>query len=102
MKIFWSIGLPLCRPILWTVAIFTFIGSWNDYFQPLIYLSDEKRYPLSLGLTYFVQASKDAAFGTQWNLMMAVSTVTMLPAAILFFFAQKSFIDDAAGGGVKQ
>ena len=101
-RVLWYIGIPLSKPILWTVAVFTFIGSWNDYFGPLIYLTDEKRYPLSLGLTYFLSASRDAEFGTQWNLMMAVSLVTMLPAAVLFFFAQRSFIDNAMAGGVKQ
>jgi len=101
-RILWSIGVPLCRPILWTVAVFTFLGSWNDYFSPLIYLSDERRYPLSLGLTYFMSASRDAAFGSYWNLMMAVSTITMIPAAILFFIAQRAFVENAAAGGVKQ
>ena len=101
-RVLWYVGIPLSKPILWTVAVFTFIGSWNDYFGPLIYLTDEHRYPLSLGLTYFLSASRDAEFGTQWNLMMAVSLVTMLPAAVLFFFAQRSFIDNAMAGGVKQ
>jgi ABC-type glycerol-3-phosphate transport system permease component len=99
--IFWKIGMPLSRPILWTVAVFTFIGSWNDYFSPLIYLIDDKKYPLSVGLTYFSSASPDAIYGAQWNLMMAASTVTMVPAAILFFLAQKSFVDNAFGGGGK-
>jgi len=101
-RVLWYVGVPLSKPILWTVAVFTFIGSWNDYFGPLIYLTDEKRYPLSLGLTYFLSASRNAEFGTQWNLMMAVSLVTMLPTAVLFFFAQRSFIDNAMAGGVKQ
>lgn len=101
-RILWSIGVPLCKPILWAVAVFTFLWSWNDYFSPLIYLSDEKYYPLSLGLTYFMSASRDAAFGSYWNLMMAVSAVTMLPAAILFFIAQRAFVENAAAGGVKQ
>jgi multiple sugar transport system permease protein len=100
-RIFWSIGVPLSKPILWTVAVFTFIGSWNDYFGPLIYLSDERRYPLSLGLTYFMSSTHDATFGTQWNLMMAVATVTMIPAAILFFVAQRSFVDNAVNAAIK-
>jgi multiple sugar transport system permease protein len=102
LGIFWSIGLPLCRPILWTVAIFTILWSWNDYFSPLIYLSDEKLYPLSLGLTYFMTASRNASFGTQWNLLMAVSTLTMIPVALLFFVAQRAFIETASSAGIKQ
>lgn len=101
LRIFLTIGVPLSKPILWTIAVFTFIGSWNDYFGPLIYLTDEKLYPLSLGLTYFLQASRDASVGTQWNLMMTVSMVTMIPVAVLFFFAQRSFIDNALAGGLK-
>jgi multiple sugar transport system permease protein len=101
LQILLKIGVPLSKPILWTIAVFTFIHSWNDYFGPLIYLTDEKLYPLSLGLTYFMQASHDVSYGTQWNLMMAVSMVTMIPVAILFFFAQRSFIDNALAGGLK-
>ncbi len=97
----WRVAVPLSKPILWTVAVFTALHSWNDYFGPLIYLNDEKRYPLSLGLTYFVSASRDAAFGTQWNLMMAVSMITMVPVAVLFFVAQRSFVDGALSGGLK-
>jgi len=100
-RIFWQFGLPLCWPILWTVAVFTFISSWNDYFGPLLYLTNERLYPLSLGLTYFNSASRDATFGTQWNLMMAVATITMIPAAMLFFFAQRSLVDNASGGSLK-
>lgn len=97
----WRIAMPLSKPILWTVAVFTCLNSWNDYFGPLIYLIDEQKYPLSLGLTYFVSSSKDASFGTQWNLMMAVSMITMIPVAVLFFLAQRSFVDNALSGGLK-
>jgi multiple sugar transport system permease protein len=101
-RVFWSVGVPLSKPILWTVAVFTFITSWNDYFGPLIYLIDEKRFPLSLGLTYFLTATADdATFGAKWHLMMAVSAVTMFPVAIFFFLAQRSFVDNAMRGGVK-
>ncbi|MGB8355722.1 MAG: carbohydrate ABC transporter permease, partial [Chthoniobacteraceae bacterium] len=101
-RIFFTIGLPLCRPILWTVAVFTFIGSWNDYFGPLIYLNDEHLYPISIGLTYFQQASPDAALMPQWNLLMAASMVTMIPVVVLFFFAQRSFIASVMGSALKQ
>ncbi len=102
LRAFLSVGLPLSKPILWTVAVFTFIWSWNDYFTPLLYLIDERLFPLSLGLIYFKQASTNASFGTQWNLLMAVSLVAMIPTAVLFFFAQRSFIENAQGGGLKQ
>ncbi|CAN5820774.1 carbohydrate ABC transporter permease [soil metagenome] len=101
-QLFYRIGLPLCGPILWTIAIFAFIGSWNDYFSPLVYLNDEKLYPISLGLTYFKQSAEDAAYGTQWNLLMAASLVTVLPVILLFFFAQKTFINSVMASSLKQ
>jgi hypothetical protein len=79
LRIFLSVGIPLSAPILWVIALFTFIGSWNDYFGPLVYLADERLYPLSIGMTYFLQAAQEATVGTRWNLMMAVATFyTML------------------------
>ncbi len=100
--LFYRIGLPLCAPILWTVAVFAFIGSWNDYFGPLVYLNDEKLYPISLGLTYFKQSSEDASFGTQWNLLMAASLITVIPVVVLFFFAQRTFIKSVMASSLKQ
>ena len=101
-QIFRMIGLPLCTPILWTVAVFSIIWSWNDYFGPLIYLNDEALFPISLGLTYFKQSSQDAGFGTQWNLMMAASFVALVPVALLFFYAQRSFINSVMSSSLKQ
>jgi ABC-type glycerol-3-phosphate transport system permease component len=102
LQVFYIIALPLCRPILWTLAVFNLIGSWNDYFGPLIYLNDEKLYPLSLGLTYFTQASKNAAFGTQWQLIMAASLVTLLPVLVVFIIAQRSFINSIMSSALKE
>lgn len=100
-QIFTRIGLRLCAPILWTIAIFAFIGSWNDYFGPLVYLNDEKLYPVSLGLTYFRQASADAGFGTQWNLLMAASLIAVLPVIILFIFVQRGFVKSVMSSSLK-
>ncbi len=75
---------------------------WNNYFGPLIYLNDERLYPISLGLTYFKQSSQDASFGTQWQLMMAASLVTLVPVVILFFFAQRSFISSMMSSALKE
>jgi len=101
-QIFYKIALPLCLPILSTLAVLNLIGSWNDYFTPLIYLNDEKLYPISLGLTYFKAASQDAAFGTQWQLMMAASLVTILPVVVLFFFAQRTFVNSVMSSALKE
>jgi len=101
-QVFYIIAVPLCKPILWTVAVFNLIWSWNDYFRPLIYLNDEKLYPVSLGLTYFNQASQNTAFGTQWQLLMAAALITILPVVVLFFFAQRSFVSSIMSSSLKE
>ncbi len=94
--IYWRIVLPLAKPALATVALFTFIGSWNDFLGPLIYLNDETKYTLSLGLQQFV-----SQHGAEWSMLMAASTVMTLPIVILFFFAQKTFIQGINLTGIK-
>lgn len=94
--IYWRIMLPLSRPALATVILFTFIGSWNDFLGPLIYLSDESQYTLSLGLQQFL-----SQHGAEWSLLMAASTVMVLPIVILFFFTQRTFIQGIALTGIK-
>jgi multiple sugar transport system permease protein len=101
-QVFSMIALPLCKPILWTLAVFNLIASWNNYFGPLIYLNDEKLYPVSLGLTYFRQSSQADSVGTQWQLLMAASLVTMLPVVVVFFFAQRSFINNVMSSALKE
>jgi ABC-type glycerol-3-phosphate transport system permease component len=95
---YWRIVLPLSKPALATVAIFTFMDSWNDFLGPLIYLSDESRRTLALALAYF-QGS--ARVGPQMHLMMAVAFVVLIPPLLLFFFAQRLFIQGIVFTGVK-
>ncbi|WP_424237474.1 carbohydrate ABC transporter permease [Bhargavaea ginsengi] len=85
--IWWKIGLPLTKPALATVAIFSFNGAWNDFLGPLLYLNDENLYTLQLGLQVF-----KGQMSTQWNYLMAGSLLVLLPVIILFFFFQKYFI----------
>ncbi len=94
--IFWRILLPLSKPALATVALFQFIFSWQDFIGPLIYLSDTKTYTLSLGLQQFL-----TEHGAEWALLMAASTLTTLPIIILFFFAQRTFIQGITLTGLK-
>jgi multiple sugar transport system permease protein len=102
-QVFFEVALPLCTPILLTLAVLNLVGAWNNYFGPLIYLNDEKLYPISIGLTYFKEASSNAAFGgTQWQLMMAASLVAIVPVVILFFFAQRSFINSIMSSSLKE
>lgn len=96
-KIFTEIILPLSKPALAVVALFAFMGTWNDFLGPLIYLLDQKTFTLSLGLQFF----QSQHGGTEWNLLMAASAVVILPVIVLFFFTQKQFIQGIAVTGMK-
>jgi multiple sugar transport system permease protein len=100
LRILWSIFVPLSKPVLLTVTVFTFIGSWNDLWGPLIYLHDDAKFTLPIGLLNFI-GTTGRAQGSPWHLVMAVSTVMMIPIVILFFLAQKRFIEGIATSGVK-
>jgi multiple sugar transport system permease protein len=100
LRILWSIFVPLSRPVLLTVAVFSFIGSWNDLWGPLIYLHDDAKFTMPIGLLNFVGTSGRAQ-GSPWHLVMAVSAVMMMPIVVLFFLAQKRFIEGIATSGVK-
>lgn len=100
LRIYWSIILPLARPALATVALFCFIGTWNDFFGPLIYLNSPEKATLTLGLNML----KSQIIGTgtiQWHILMAASVLIMLPNIIVFFFAQKHFIRGIQVGGLR-
>lgn len=94
--IYSRIILPLAKPALATVMLFTFIGAWNDFLGPLIYLSQESQYTLSLGLQAFI-----SQHGAEWSLLMAASTIMIMPIVVLFFFTQKTFIQGIALTGLK-
>jgi len=100
LRILWSIFVPLSKPVLLTVTVFTFIGSWNDLWGPLIYLHDDSKFTMPIGLLNFIGTSGRAQ-GSPWHLVMAVSAVMMLPIVVLFFLAQKRFIEGIATSGVK-
>ncbi|MEZ4863314.1 MAG: carbohydrate ABC transporter permease [Caldilineaceae bacterium] len=94
-RIYWNIILPLSRPVLATVAVFSFINHWNDFFLPLIYLQSTSKWTMAIGL----QGFKDL-YSTSWNLMMAASTAMILPLLILFFLAQRYFISGIQMSGI--
>lgn len=94
--IFWNILLPQVKPALLTVGIFSFMGLWSDFMGPLIYLNDTAKFTLALGLNLF-----RGMFQTDWNLLMAASLLVMLPCVLIFFFAQKQFIQGFVVSGVK-
>lgn len=94
--IYWRVVLPLSKSALATVGLFTFIGAWNDFLGPLLYLNDESSYTLSMGLQRFV-----SQHGAEWSMLMAASTVMTFPIILLFFFAQRTFIQGANLSGIK-
>lgn len=97
LRIFLQIILPLSRPALAVVALFQFIGSWNDYFGPLIYINDKALYTISLGI-----ANMRASYGfSNFAWIMAATCMSVLPIIVLFFFAQRTFIEGIALSGLK-
>lgn len=94
--VFWRIILPLSRPALMLVIVFTFVGTWNDFLQPLIYLNDPQLFTVSLGLSFFQGARE-----TNWNLLMAGSLLATIPPLILFFIAQRQLIGGISIEGLK-
>jgi ABC-type glycerol-3-phosphate transport system permease component len=95
-QIYWNVVLPLVKPTLAAIGIFTFMGVWNDFMGPLMYVSDQRYYPLSLGLFAF----QTIAGGNQ-GMMMAASLMMTLPVIALFFVAQKQFIQGVTFTGIK-
>jgi ABC-type glycerol-3-phosphate transport system permease component len=90
LRILWSIVMPLSKPALATITIFTFQGVWQDFMGPLIYLQSERLYTLQLGLRQFEFAAGGAP---AWNWMMAASLVVMLPVLVVFLTFQQYFIE---------
>ena len=97
-QIFLRIMLPLATPALMTVAIFSFIGSWNDFFYPLIYLNSEDMYTVALGVANFQGSTR---VGPQMQLLMAASFMATIPVLIVFFLAQRFFIRGIVFTGIK-
>ena len=87
---------PLSRPIIATVGIIAFVQSWNSYIIPLIMLNTENRYPWPLGIMVY-----KGEFATEWQLVLAFITLTILPTIIAFFIAQKHIIAGLTAGAVK-
>ncbi len=94
--IYWRIMMPLAKPALITVAIFTFLNSWNDLLGPVIYLRSPNNFTVAVGL-----ASFRSSLSNSWDLQLAASTAMIIPVLILFFFAQRYFIKGVVMSGLK-
>src|SRR3984957_4406562 len=94
--IFWRIIMPLSRPALTVVALFTFMGVWRDFIGPRVYLQRTSQYTLALGL----QSFQSQHGGTPWHLLMAAAVLVITPVIVIFFLAQKTFIEGIATTGL--
>lgn len=94
--IFFRIILPLSKSALIVVALFTFLNCWNDFFAPLIYLNDQNKFTLALGLLQF-----RGNYSSKWNLMMAASTIVVTPCIIIYIIGQRYLIEGIALTGMK-
>ncbi|MCI6005665.1 MAG: carbohydrate ABC transporter permease [Blautia sp.] len=95
-QIYWRIILPLSRSALVVVALFTFMNNWNDFFGPLIYLNEKQKYTLALGLLQF-----KGDYSNKWNLMMAASTMVVIPCFAVYVVGQKQLIEGISMTGIK-
>jgi len=93
---YWRIVLPLSVPALLTVVLFSFIWTWTDFLTPLIYLQDQAKFTLSIGLQQFQESH-----GAEWGMLMAASTLITMPVIALFFATQKSFVEGIVTTGLK-
>ena len=95
-QIWYKIMLPLSKPSLSTLTIFTFVNTWNDFLGPLIYLTTESKKTLQLGLRMFI-----SQFGSEYGLIMAASVLSLIPVLVVFLSLQKYFVEGVAASGVK-
>ncbi|RLT38613.1 MAG: carbohydrate ABC transporter permease [Chloroflexi bacterium] len=99
-RIFWSILLPLCKPIMATLGIITLIGSWSDFIGPLIYLNTPTKFTVSIGLQFF-NNSPEVGGESLRHLLMAACILSMIPTIALFFLGQRYFVQGIVMSGIK-
>jgi ABC-type glycerol-3-phosphate transport system permease component len=99
-RVWWTILMPLCKPALATVAVISFISHWNEFNTPLVYLNTEKMFTLAVGLNFFRNIPEAGGLPMQ-HLLMAASVMTIAPCLILFFSAQRYFVEGIVLSGLK-
>jgi multiple sugar transport system permease protein len=95
-RIYWQIMIPLIQPALLAVGLFQFLFNWNDFFNPLIYLSSKATYTLAIGLRFFI-----GSYATMWNSLMAASVIVVVPPVIVFLIGQRYFVEGVTLTGLK-
>jgi ABC-type glycerol-3-phosphate transport system permease component len=101
IQVWWHIIMPMSLPALGAVAIFTFMGEWNDFLAPLIYLNTPEKQTLAIAVEQWRRSSVHTGYNHQWNHIMAVATVVTVPPLLIFFFAQRHFIQGVVISGIK-
>ena len=96
-QLLWYIIVPILKPAIISVALFQFMWSVNDFLGPLIYISSVEKYPIALAL----KMSIDVTEGTQWNEILAMASIAIIPSIVVFLFSQNYFIEGVTAGGVK-
>lgn len=96
LTIFLKVVLPLSKPAMISVGLFTFLNTWNDFINPLIFLSSETKYTIQLGLRTFI-----GMYSSQWNLLMVASLTAILPVLVVFFIGQRYYVEGIATTGLK-
>ena len=96
IRIFWSIVLPLCKPLLAVLTLLSLMYQWNDFLWPLIVVTNQDQMTVPLGLSYF-----QGAHSTDWPLLMAGNVMSLLPMLLVFVVAQRYFVQSVAGTGLK-
>jgi len=96
LQTFWNVVLPLTKPAVTVIGILAAVAAWNEFLLPLLYLQENEKYPLAIGLAFFT-SQHDVAY----NLLMAASTLIVLPVVVIFILAQRFFIEGITVGGVK-
>ena len=94
--VYWRILLPMIKPALISVLLFSFINAWNDFLHPLVYLSSESKFTLSLGLRVFM-----GMYNAEWHYMMAATTMVVAPVIVVFFIGQKYIVEGIVMSGLK-
>ena len=94
--IYWRIMMPLTKPVAAVLATFTFISTWNQFFQPLVFLKSTEQFTVAIGLATFREEE-----GTIWNLLMAASVLALMPTLIVFMFTQRYFVRGIVTTGLK-
>ena len=95
-EIYWKLILPIAKPVISVLAIFSFMWRWNDFLWPLIVISDPKKYTVQLAISNFI-----GEFNVDWNSLIAMSVLTMIPVLIVFILFQKNFVQGMVTSGMK-